>query len=107
LATAVIGIPFLFLPSNAITGTAVLYVVILGVFQLGIPYVLYGLAAGKCPPLAVCLVGILEPLLNPIWVFLFNGELPGVWAFVGGGLVSVSVTAWCVWDARRGRKAGV
>ena len=30
---------------------------------------------------------MLEPILNPVWVFLFIGEAMGKWAFIGGILV--------------------
>ena len=30
---------------------------------------------------------MLEPVLKPIWVFLFIGEAMGKWAFIGGILV--------------------
>lgn len=48
--------------------------VILGVFQLGLPYLLYSIALKKVHAID----GILIPILEPIWVFLFNGEAPGV-----------------------------
>ena len=43
---------------------------------------------------------ILEPLLNPVWVLIFDGERPGVFALLGGVIVIAAVTAWCVWDGR-------
>ena len=33
------------------------------------------------------LISTLEPILNPIWVFLVNGELPGPMALLGGAIV--------------------
>jgi drug/metabolite transporter (DMT)-like permease len=30
---------------------------------------------------------MLEPILNPVWVFLLHGEQPGQWAIAGGILV--------------------
>lgn len=100
LLTALIGLPFVFVFGAQLTATAVTSVLILGVFQLGIPYILYGLAASGCSPLALTLLAALEPILNPLWVFLFIGEAPGRTALFGGLLVIVSVTLWCVWDAR-------
>ena len=51
------------------------------------------------------MLGALEPLLNPVWVALFDGELPGVWALIGGLIVIVAVTALCIHDAREEAKA--
>ena len=102
--TALIGLPFLFVYGAPLTAGAVASVVILGVVQLGIPYILYGLAASGCSPLALTLLAALEPILNPVWVFLFVGEAPGRTALFGGLLVMVSVTLWCIWDARQKSK---
>ena len=99
--TALIGLPFLFVYGAPPSPLAIASVVILGVFQLGIPYILYGLAASGCSPLALTLLAALEPILNPVWVFLFVGEAPGRTALLGGLLVLASVTVWCIWDARR------
>ena len=33
------------------------------------------------------LVSMIEPILNPVWVYLFVGEKIGEWAFVGGVMV--------------------
>jgi drug/metabolite transporter (DMT)-like permease len=73
-----------------------LFIVILGVVQLGIPYVLYALASRDCSPLACSLIGMLEPILNPIWVLIFDGETPGFYALIGGIIVVAAVTVWCV-----------
>lgn len=100
LLTAVVGIPFFFGAQSPVTPGAIGSILVLGIIQLGIPYVLLALAVGKCPPLACCLIGALEPLLNPVWVFLFDGEAPGVFALIGGVVVIVAVTVWCVWDGK-------
>lgn len=98
--TAIIGVPMMFVFPTPITTTALLSVLALGVVQLGIPYVLYGLAVKHCPPLACSLIGAIEPLLNPVWVFIFNGEAPGMYALLGGAIVITAVTGWCIWRDR-------
>lgn len=95
LTAFVIGLPFAFTTAHEISVTPVLSIIILGVFQLGIPYILYSRAAEYCPPLACSLLGAIEPLLNPVWVLLFDGEKPGIFALIGGVIVIASVTAWC------------
>ena len=57
--------------------------------QLAIPYILYIKALNFVPALDAILIAMLEPILNPIWVFLVVGERIGNWAFVGGLLVLV------------------
>jgi len=100
LLTAFIGLPFIFVYGAPLSNSAVIAIIVLGVFQLGIPYVLYGLAASNCSPLMLTLLAALEPILNPLWVYLFIGEAPGHTALFGGVLVILSITVWCVWDAR-------
>lgn len=97
--TAVIGIPFFFIFPNTVTVTpiSIISILILGIVQLGIPYTLYGIASKDCPPLMCSLLGAIEPLLNPVWVFLFTGEAPGIFALIGGVIVIITITIWCIW----------
>lgn len=90
-----IGLPSIIASKPDFSGLPVLYIIILGVLQLGIPYILYGKACEYCPPLACSLLGAVEPLLNPVWVLLFDGEKPGIFALFGGIIVVASVTLWC------------
>ena len=103
--TFLIGIPATITTHPAVTAPAVACLLALGVFQLGIPYVLLAHASGWCPPLVCALLGALEPLLNPVWVAAFDGEMPGVWALIGGVIVIIAVTALCIHDAGEEAKA--
>ena len=98
--TAVIGVPFAFFFPTPITPTTVATILALGIFQLGIPYILYGMAARHCSSLSCSLISAIEPLLNPVWVFLFNGETPGFFALLGGAVVITSVVAWTIWSSK-------
>ena len=98
--TALMGIPAGLPGTASCTGAEILYIVILGVVQLGIPYVLYALASRDCPPLACSLIGMLEPLLNPVWVLIFDGETPGMFALMGAVVIIGVVTWWCVSDGK-------
>jgi drug/metabolite transporter, DME family len=79
-------------PPTAITTNDILALVFLGVFQIGIAYILFtkGVAAGV-RPLDASIIGFLEPLINPIWVLLFVGERPTFWALIGGGIIITAV----------------
>ena len=59
----------------------------LGVFQLGLPYILFSRGLRQVTALQATLLGLIEPLLNPFWVWLGTGERPGPWANVGGGII--------------------
>lgn len=98
LFTALVGAPVAFFTETRLSAVPVLSILALGIIQLGLPYILLILSSENCPPLACSLLGAMEPLLNPVWVFLFNGEAPGLFALLGGVIVIVSVTVWCIWQ---------
>lgn len=100
LLTALIGLPVLLATHPAFTPQAISGILILGIFQIGIAYVLYSIAIKNAPLLTCSLLAVLEPLLNPVWVFLFAGENPGVLSLVGGVIVVVVITFWYVYDAK-------
>ena len=98
--TFFIGLPFVIATKPSFTAVTVLSILALGIFQLGISYILYIHASISCPPLACCLLGGLEPLLNPVWVMLFDGETPGMLALIGGVIVIITITVWCALDSK-------
>jgi drug/metabolite transporter (DMT)-like permease len=79
----------------------------LGVVQIGVSYALFAYAISKLSALESTLVGMIEPLLNPVWVFLGTGEHPAALAFVGAALIvgSVASRAWTVGRAEADRDA--
>jgi len=91
--TAAIGLPFVFFTENHITGEAVGFLLILGVVQSGLPYILLSNAVEHCSPLVCSLLSAVEPLFSPVWVALFLGERPGSMAIVGGVVVITSILA--------------
>ncbi|MCR5576091.1 MAG: DMT family transporter [Oscillospiraceae bacterium] len=105
ILTFLAGLPVFLLTKPAVTGAIVLYILILGVFQLGLSYVLYVRASRYCPPLACCLLGAVEPLLNPVWVAIFDGERPGVFALLGAVVVIVSITVWSIFGQEKGQES--
>ena len=72
--------------------TDVLAVGFLGIFQIGISYILFikGVTGGT-RPLDASIIGFIEPLLNPVWVFIFVGEQPSNWAILGGTIIVATV----------------
>jgi drug/metabolite transporter, DME family len=76
--------------------------VFLGVLQIGLAYALFGYGIARVQALEASLIGMLEPVLNPLWVLIFLGETPGWWA-VAGGAVIVAAVAIRTWLTERGR----
>lgn len=72
--------------------TGWLALLFLGIVQLGLSYILYSYAIRHVLAIEAILISILEPILNPVWVFLFLGETPGSWSILGGLVVLTAVT---------------
>jgi drug/metabolite transporter, DME family len=78
----------------------------LGIVQIGFAYLLFTSAMARgVRSLDAGIVGYVEPVLNPLWVFLFIGERPSGWAIIGGTIIIVSVIAHMLTDAtgKRGK----
>ncbi len=104
LFNAAIGMPF------AISGvtpsaTAWAAVLILGFVQVGLAYVCFSFGIKRTPVLLACLITALEPVLNPVWVALATGEMPGAFAFAGGAIIILAVVGYSIWTERSARLA--
>lgn len=86
----VISIPFLGTVWQ-MDGRAIGALVVLGVFQVGLAYVLFAKGAKLTSPVSASLIGLLEAILNPLWVFLFYGEKVGRFALVGAAVILLAV----------------
>jgi DME family drug/metabolite transporter len=65
----------------------------LGVFQIGVAYALFVHGLKHVTATEGSLIGMLEPIANPIWVFLFLGEKPSAYSVAGGAIVLAAI-AW-------------
>ena len=100
LIVAVFAAPFAVTNPPAVTLQSAGIILFLGVFQLGLSYILYSRAILVCPPLQSMLIAMIEPILNPVITFLGIGEVPSVLAVAGAMIVIVSVTWWAVRNVR-------
>lgn len=85
-----IGLPFWW-QAPAATGTEHAMLAFLGIVQIGFGYVLFTYGIQRIPAVDAALITMLEPVLNPIWVFLGYGERPGYWAIVGGAVILLAL----------------
>lgn len=90
ILTALVGLPIIF--SQSFEFRNIVGIVLLGTVQLGFSYILYSIAIKYVEALEAILIPVIEPILNPIWVYLAYGERPGKWALLGGAIVLLSVT---------------
>lgn len=80
-----------FVSGPSISATDVGYLLFLGIGQLGLGFVLFLYGQKHLPALESSLIAMLEPLLNPVWVFIGYGEKPGYWAILGGVVIMTSL----------------
>jgi drug/metabolite transporter (DMT)-like permease len=89
LITIAIGLPFIF--GQTIGAQNLIGIFLLGTFQLGLSYIFYSAAIKHLTAMEAILIMVLEPILNPLWVFLLNGERPGALSLLGGGIVLITI----------------
>jgi drug/metabolite transporter (DMT)-like permease len=90
ILTGIIGFAWLY-QSMPLQQDSIIGLLLLGIVQLGIPYILYAKAIQHVTALESILIPVLEPLLNPLWVFLASGIIPGTGAFIGGAIVVMAI----------------
>lgn len=98
LFCAAAGLPFLAFTDNSITVKGVSFIILLGVVQLGISYILYALASMKCSDVSCVVIAAIEPVLNPILVAVINKEIPGTLSIISGVFLVAVITAYSVID---------
>src|SRR5690242_8240039 len=77
----------------------------LGVVQLGVAYTLFTVAMARgVRSLDAGIVCYVEPVLNPLWVFLVIGEQPSRWALLGGAIIIAAVICHMLLDAHNKRR---
>jgi DME family drug/metabolite transporter len=62
-----------------------------GLFQMALPYVFFARGLRSITSQEATGIGLLEPILLPLWVYLAWGEAPAPWTLVGGGLILIGL----------------
>jgi drug/metabolite transporter (DMT)-like permease len=89
--SCVIALPFA-LPFDA-TARDIALLAFLGVTQLGLPCMLLVIASRTLLAPEIALIGLLEVVLGPLWVWLAVGEEPGRATLIGGAVVIAALIA--------------
>ena len=89
---------------SAVTGLPLTSLVILGVFQVAVAYILLTIGLRTTPPVTASLVSGIEPVLNPLLVAAFYGETVGPCALAGAAIVIAGVVGYNVLKARTSSK---
>lgn len=100
VCSAVVGLPYLVKETN-FTVPALISLVILGAFQVGVAYILMCEGLKTTPAVTASLISGIEPVLNPTLVAIFYHEMIGLLSFVGAVIVVGAVVTYNVIQSRR------
>lgn len=93
--SAVVGLPFA-LQEPPLAGIALVSLIVLGAFQVGVAYVFLCEGLKTTSPVTASLISGIEPVLNPILVAVFYHETVGPLALIGAAVVIISVVGYNV-----------
>jgi drug/metabolite transporter (DMT)-like permease len=75
----------------------------LGVFQIGLAYFLFQGALRRITAVEASLLALLEPVLCPIWAWLYVADVPPRRSMLGGAIILLTLAANTIWKARTER----
>jgi drug/metabolite transporter (DMT)-like permease len=86
-----LSIPFIAANPPVFTAASVAAILFLGIFQVGIASLLYAYSIKRIHTLDAVFIDQLEPVLNPVWVFVATSEIPAHLSIVGGAIIVAAV----------------
>jgi drug/metabolite transporter (DMT)-like permease len=90
LMAALILLPFC-LGKLDLSLEALMVILTMSVVQLGVPYVFFIRGLRTTPATTAAVITLVEPVLNPVWVWLALGEKPHPSTLAGGLLILVAL----------------
>ena len=107
LLSFIVCMPFFFFEKNLdLSGKTIFWVLVLGVFQYGMANLFFSRGCPKLAETETSLLLTIEPIFNPIPVWLVTGEVPGPLAIAGFVIVIAGVTAHTVTSSRKQEEKG-
>jgi len=76
----------------------------LGILQMALPYLLFLRALRSISSQEAVAIGMLEPILIPLWAYLVSGEVPAPWTVAGAALILIGLVLRYVVYERIARK---
>jgi len=91
IIVAIICIPFLSTLQEVVF-TDLWKVIYLGIFQIAIAYAFFSTGLKRVFAVEASIIAMVEPVLNPVWVFIGYGEVPSVTAIIGGVIIITAIS---------------
>lgn len=92
IIVAIVCIPFL-ASLEVITFSDIWMVSFLGVFQIAFAYAFFASGLKRVIAVEASIISMVEPVVNPVWVFLGYGETPTIYSIIGGLIIVAAITA--------------
>lgn len=89
------------LPVTHVAGKDIAVLFYLGIFQIGLAYAALTRSIRRLPGLEAATLLLIEPVFNPIWTWMIQGEQPSAAALAGGALIVMATFAGTWWQARQ------
>ena len=89
------------LPVSAAAPKDEIVVLYLGVFQVALAYVFLTRSIRRVPGFEAATLLLVEPVFNPAWTWLLQGEKPAVRVLAGGAVIVLAAFGGTLWQARR------
>jgi drug/metabolite transporter (DMT)-like permease len=91
------------IPVEYVSTSDVAVLLYLGLFQIALAYLLLTRSLRQVPGLEAATLLLVEPVLNPVWSWVFHGERPSGLALAGGAVIIGVAFAGTVWRVTPGR----
>ena len=82
-----------------------LVIVLMGALQTGLAYIAFSRGIKTTSAVSASIIAMIEPILNPLWVFFLMGEKPSALALAGAVIVLAAMTVYNVLLSRERRRA--
>ena len=105
MMSTLIGLPQM-VQQPRLEGTALVSMLVLGVFQLGLAFVFLTVGLKTTSSITASLVTGIEPVLNPVLVAVFYHEYMGVISVIGACIVIVGVVGYNVLKEKQQARIG-
>lgn len=104
LLAILVGIPAALRHPPTLTWSSVAAVAFLGLAATGLASALMARAAPRLSSVEVSMLLMLDPILNPVWVALLAGEVPGPFALAGMAVVIACTALHILLNSRKERQ---
>ncbi len=82
-------------------------IVLMGVLQTGVAYIAFSRGIRTTSAVSASIIAMIEPILNPLWVFLWMGEKPSTLALWGAAMVIFAMTVYNFSLSRQRRREAI